>query len=264
MGIVYSYLTAAAMWENFRARLPYLYDPWSETLPPPPTLMHAMIAISILVEGGAILTGFVLVLAGRENIAVAQAISYGICAVIVSIGVSSFLSNRGVGPQDVWRWEAAPPRKPGSWWSTDVIRDGKFLSLLLLGAAGGLVLGLFAHGYVAVLHHIPFSAEIIRKSQEQMARIPNLKVSYAVMAVGFAPFAEEYLFRGLLFRALDREWGGWRAVVGSAAFFAIYHPALSWLPVFLLGTTNALLFKRTGRLMPAVILHMVYNAVVLF
>ena len=52
--------------------------------------MHAMIAISILVEGGAILTGFVLVLAGRENIAVAQAISYGICAVIVSIGVSSF------------------------------------------------------------------------------------------------------------------------------------------------------------------------------
>ncbi|MGC2057262.1 MAG: CPBP family intramembrane glutamic endopeptidase [Candidatus Sulfotelmatobacter sp.] len=97
-----------------------------------------------------------------------------------------------------------------------------------------------------------------------MARIPNLKVSYAVMAVGFAPFAEEYLFRGLLFRALDREWGGWRAVVGSAAFFAIYHPALSWLPVFLLGTTNALLFKRTGRLMPAVILHMVYNAVVLF
>src|SRR5205814_4842428 len=27
MGIVYSYITAAAMWENFRARLPYLYDP---------------------------------------------------------------------------------------------------------------------------------------------------------------------------------------------------------------------------------------------
>jgi membrane protease YdiL (CAAX protease family) len=46
-----------------------------------------------------------------------------------------------------------------------------------------------------------------------------------------APFTEEYLFRGLLFRALDREWGGWRAVVGSAAFFAIYHrhsPGFPW------------------------------------
>jgi len=39
-------------------------------------------------------------------------------------------------------------------------------------------------------------------------------------------FAEEYLFRGLLFRALDRESGGWRAVAGSAAFFAVYHPPL--------------------------------------
>jgi hypothetical protein len=50
VGIVYSYITAAAMWQNFRARLPYLYDPWSEKLPPPPTLMHEMVAISILVE----------------------------------------------------------------------------------------------------------------------------------------------------------------------------------------------------------------------
>jgi membrane protease YdiL (CAAX protease family) len=262
MGIVYSYLTAAAMWQNFRARLPYLYDPWSETLPPPPTLMHAMIAISILVEGGAVLTGFVLVLAGRENIAVAQAISYGICAVIVSVGTQMFLSGRGVLPQDVWRWgQAAQGAAP--WWRVDGIRTGKFLSLLLLGAAGGLGLGLFAHGYVAVLQHIPTSAEIIRRSQEQMAKIPNLKLSYAVMAIGFAPFAEEYLFRGLLFRALDREWGGWRAVVGSAAFFAIYHPALSWPPVALLGIANALLFKKTGRLAPAVVFHMIYNAVVL-
>jgi membrane protease YdiL (CAAX protease family) len=90
-----------------------------------------------------------------------------------------------------------------------------------------------------------------------------LRISYAVIAVAFAPFAEEYLFRGLLFRALDREWGGWRAVVGSAAFFAIYHPPLSWFPVALLGITNALLFKKTGWLAPAVVLHMVYNAVVL-
>jgi membrane protease YdiL (CAAX protease family) len=83
------------------------------------------------------------------------------------------------------------------------------------------------------------------------------------MAIGAAPFAEEYLFRGLLFRALDREWGGWRAVAGSALFFAMYHPVLAWLPVAFLGVANALLFKRTGSLFSAVALHMAYNAVVL-
>jgi membrane protease YdiL (CAAX protease family) len=258
MGIVYSYMTAAAMWENFRARLPYLYDPWSESLPPPPTLMHAMIAISILVEGGAVLTGVMLLLAGSEYILTAQAIAYGVCAVVVSIGVASFLRNRGVRSRDVWRWGTLPQAASKSWWRGTGDRTG-----LLLGAGGGLVLGLFAIGYRTLLQHLPATAEIIRRTQEEMARVPNLKIYYAVMAVGFAPFAEEYLFRGLLFRALDREWGGWRAVIGSAAFFAIYHPPLSWLPVGLLGVTNALLFKKTGRLAPAVILHMVYNAVVL-
>src|SRR6267378_4454810 len=97
-----------------------------------------------------------------------------------------------------------------------------------------------------------------------MAKISGLRASYAIMAVAFAPFAEEYLFRGLVYRALDREWGGWRAVVGSAAFFAIYHPPLSWLPVGLLGVANALIFKKTGRLAPSVALHMIYNLVVLW
>jgi membrane protease YdiL (CAAX protease family) len=133
----------------------------------------------------------------------------------------------------------------------------------MLAAAAGITLGLAAHGYLAALKHIPATAELLRKSQDAMAKLHGLRISYAIMAVGFAPFAEEYLFRGLLYRALDREWGGWTAVVGSAAFFAVYHPAMSWPPVFLLGVCNALIFKKSGRLAPAILLHMVYNAVVL-
>src|ERR1700677_2592388 len=102
----------------------------------------------------------------------------------------------------------------------------------------------------------------MHKSEEQMAKMPGLLTGYTIIAIAFAPFAEEYLSRGLLFRALDREWGGWRAVIGSAAFFAIFHGPLSWLPVGLLGIANALLFKKTGRLEAAVLLHLVYNAVV--
>jgi membrane protease YdiL (CAAX protease family) len=262
MGIVYSYITAAAMWQNFRARLPYLYDPWSEKIPPPPTLMHAMIAISILVEGGAVVTGLLVAFAGPESIAMAMAISYGICAVLVSAGVWNFLSNRGVFLREVWFWDASGMEGNSPWWSGGEIGSSKSFLQILLGVAGGLLLGVLAHGYGMVLQHIPATAEMLRKSQEEMAKVPDLRISFAIMAVLFAPFAEEYLFRGLLYRALDREWGGWRAVVGAAAFFAIYHPALSWLPVGLLGAVNCWLFKKTGRLAPAVVLHMVYNAVV--
>jgi len=263
MGIVYSYITAAAMWQNFRARLPYLYDPWSEKVPPPPTLMHAMIAISIMVEVAAVFTAFVIGLAGRENLAMAQAIGYGLCAIAVSVGVWNFLDGRGVPNRAIWHWESLPAH--GSATDDQAVQRFGIKSLLpyLQGVGGGLLLALLALGYQVVLSHIPFTAEILRKTHEQMAQTPNLRLSLAIMAVGFAPFAEEYLFRGLLFRALDREWGGWRAVLGSAAFFAIYHPALAWFPVALLGTANAILFKKSMRLGPAVVLHMVYNSVVI-
>jgi hypothetical protein len=62
-----------------------------------------MISISILVEGGAVITGIILGLAGRENLALAQAISYGTCALIVSFGVDHFLRERGVLLRDCVR-----------------------------------------------------------------------------------------------------------------------------------------------------------------
>jgi membrane protease YdiL (CAAX protease family) len=138
----------------------------------------------------------------------------------------------------------------------------RILPSLGLGAIAGAALGLFCRGYVAVLHNFSFAAQVIDKSRLQMAD-PAWHISYAIAAVAFAPFAEEYLFRGLLYRALDREWGGWRAIIGSAAFFAIYHPPLAWLPVGLVGVANALIFKKTRSLFPAVVLHMIYNSVVL-
>jgi len=224
--------------------------------------MHAMIAISILVETGAVLTGFIAAIAGRENIAAAQAISYGIAAVAVSIGMSVFLDGRGVPGSEVWRWEPAARDERDSWWRWKGSRQDVIFRLVPLGVAGGIVLALVARSYLAALQHIPAAAEILRKSQEEMVKIQDFKLWMSIGAVVFAPFAEEYLFRGLLYRALDREWGGWRAVVGSAAFFAIYHPPLSWLPVALLGAANSLLFKKTGRLLPAVIVHMTYNAII--
>jgi hypothetical protein len=44
-------------------------------------------------------------------------------------------------------------------------------------------------------------------------------------------------------RALDCEWGGWRAIIGAAAFFAVYQPTLSWAPVAVLGALKAMLDK---------------------
>lgn len=265
VGIVYSWITAAAMWENLRARLPYLYDPWSETLPPPPTLMHAMVSISILIECASVVTGVMFAIGGKESLGIAQGCGYAICAVAVSVGVSNFMSARGVNPEQIWTWRDAANDGPDdvSWFHRYVAANRKDVRWLLYGVAGGVLLALMAHGFLmAAQLLVPSIAETIRTSQEQMRGIPGLATAYAIIAIGFAPFAEEYLFRGLVFRTLDRQWGGWKAICGAAAFFAIYHPPLAWAPVFLVGASNCLLFKRSGRLAPTVVLHMTYNAII--
>lgn len=261
-GVVYSILTAAAMWQNFRYRLPFLADPWSETLPPPPTLLHAMVAISAMVEGVSALSVLALSLFGRGWIAPINAGIYGVCAIMTALAVSRFLWGRGVVQRDIWLWRdgnRAPrtgrPRQQAGMFRVVMIIAG--------GATLGAVLGLVAHFYLSALHWWPSMVQALDEAEKRADALPDARTAYVVMAVGFAPFAEEFLFRGLLYRALDREWGGWRAVVGAGAFFAVYHPALSWAPVAMLGAMNALLFKRTGHLAPAVAAHIAYNAVVL-
>jgi membrane protease YdiL (CAAX protease family) len=274
VGIVFSWITAAAMWQNFRARLPYLYDPWSETLPAPPTLMHAMVAISLLIEGSAVLVTAAVAWAPRQDFALARAMAYAIAATVVFLATSWFLSRRGVEPNQVWTWIDGPPPRVDrnldeylaqpdiSFAEKYGLSGGGLMPTLLLGLGIGLVLGGLAFGYTVVLRHIPALTELLRNAQ-RATQLPGLRVAYAIMAVGFAPFAEEYLFRGLLYRALDRDWGGWRAVLGAAAFFTVYHPLLAWPPVFCVGAVNCLLFKKTRRLLPCIVLHMTYNAVLL-
>ena len=279
VGIVYSYITAAAMWQNFRARLPFLYDPWSERLPSPPTLMHAMVAISILIEAGAVLSGVFVAIFGRGNVGIALTFSYALCAVGTTIGVTRFLENRDVSADRVWLWKPDPPVATAAtrydWLDQPIetfyrryaLNDPGLIVAMLAAAAGGLALGMLGLGYQFLLARLPATRELIEQARQQLSDGSDLRKAYFIMAVFFAPFAEEFLFRGLLFRALDREWKGkwhgWLAILGSAGFFASYHPVLAWPPVFLLGAVNAFMFKKSGKLAPCVLLHMIYNAVVL-
>ncbi len=90
----------------------------------------------------------------------------------------------------------------------------------------------------------------------------------AVMTVVGAPLMEEWLFRGVVFRALDAglspHWGRGGtalAVTLSAAIFAAAHAEWLQLPgLFFLGLVLATLVARTRRLVPAVLTHVGFNA----
>jgi membrane protease YdiL (CAAX protease family) len=262
IGIVFSSLTAAAMWQNLRARLPFLYDPWSERFPTPPTLMHAMIAIACMVEGVAILSALVTGFGGPKSLFMGQAIAYGAGAAVTFAIMHRFLARRGVSFGTIWYW---PPEHESPSKIARTLQEAGLMSSWTAGVVGvcvGVVLGVLAIAYTSILWHVPEIAKLLHQHADTLRNVHGARLCLGLMAIVFAPMAEEYLFRGMLYRALDREWGGWRALVGSAVFFAIYHPPLAWVPVFGVGLVNAYLYKHTGRLAPCVFCHMAYNALV--
>jgi membrane protease YdiL (CAAX protease family) len=87
----------------------------------------------------------------------------------------------------------------------------------------------------------------------------------AIVVLAFvlvAPVAEEIYFRGVVFNAWLRERGANVALYGSAALFAVIHGSVyALLPIFALGLTLAVVYRRTGSLPAAIALHAGFNAI---
>lgn len=87
-----------------------------------------------------------------------------------------------------------------------------------------------------------------------------LSLVAATFLIGIVvPIGEELLFRGVLTTALLRH-GSNRAVVGSALIFASLHGISIIFPAaLLLGLIAGEIYRCSGSIWPAVLVHMVYN-----
>lgn len=85
-------------------------------------------------------------------------------------------------------------------------------------------------------------------------------------AVVAAPLAEEFFFRRVLQGWLEKilpDGDGRTAVAISAALFALAHlgQGLAYVPLFPLGLVLGTIARRTGSIVPCVLLHALFNAV---
>ena len=90
------------------------------------------------------------------------------------------------------------------------------------------------------------------------------KVLIVLMTVVLAPLLEELFYRGLVLRSLERGVPTWAAVVVSGLLFGAMHFQLLQLPgLAAFGIVAGTLAATTGRLGPAVLAHVGFNAVAL-
>ncbi|TAJ18307.1 MAG: CPBP family intramembrane metalloprotease [Planctomycetota bacterium] len=245
--LVLSALLAYALWQRVRDRIPYLLDP-TEAPPPQLGLSDGLLAALAFLA----CNGLALWMLGSTGVGDGQSVLLAfVLAALVTTAASLYLLYRA-GIAGLTETLGIARRIDGAW---------RVWTGVALGVVCGAAAALMALGYFALLQSRPEWARYVEipKHLESLARE---RAVFAILAIGVAPFVEEYLFRGLVFRGMQRSIGTAWAVIGSAAVFASVHPPAGAVPVFALGVCAAFAFQRTGRLWSAIACHLAYNAIV--
>jgi len=131
---------------------------------------------------------------------------------------------------------------------------------LALGVAAGLGLVLVADivtaGQAKVVGPHPEAVAEILKTHKGAT---SFLFDFASVGI-IAPFAEELLFRGVIFAGLAQRLPlGWAAAISGLIFGAAHLDPWSIVPLAIVGTGLALLYRRTGSLWPNIIAHATFN-----
>jgi hypothetical protein len=140
-------------------------------------------------------------------------------------------------------------RRPSSWGRAAAIAVGVIVLVMLTGALlqpfvdPGDEQGLIPEGW-------------------DPGRAGPFAANFVVVAF-LAPVVEELMFRGLGYTLLER-FGRWTAILGTAVAFALAHGLVEGFPLLVLfGAGLAYMRSRVGSIVPGILLHMAFNAVVL-
>lgn len=130
------------------------------------------------------------------------------------------------------------------------------------GVAGGLIVIVWLMGVALQPFVDPEEEQNLIPEGWDPGRAGPFAANFVVVAF-LAPVVEELLFRGLGYTVLER-FGRWAAIVGTAVAFALAHGLLEGFPLLVVfGAGLAYLRSRVGSIVPGILLHMAFNAVVL-
>jgi membrane protease YdiL (CAAX protease family) len=233
--MVLSLLLAFALWQKARDQLPYLLDP-DASPPARVSTSDGLIAVMVFFVAQAVATAVII---GRGQATGALVlVAFSIAgAVTYALMRSVYAKAKTQGVPRIFGENNSP----------------------LSGIAGGLAAAAVAMVYLSVIRSTGMLEEAARDSQSYV----KLGLWVVPLAVIAAPIFEEFIFRGLIYGGLRRSFGIWPATLASAAVFAIVHPPLAVVPVFVLGVCTALVYERTRSLLAPMIVHAVYNACVI-
>jgi membrane protease YdiL (CAAX protease family) len=136
-----------------------------------------------------------------------------------------------------------------------IVALGKVM-FFAMAIAGSVALWHWLFGGTAALER-RMSMQLSDEAQRSGAVTPLATLQFLVLVPFVVPILEELVFRGLLYRAWEKRWGWFPAMIATSVVFALYHPF--FLSAFLASIVYVCLLRRTGTLWAPIIVHGLYN-----
>lgn len=134
---------------------------------------------------------------------------------------------------------------------------------IIIAAGLGLSAWLFNSGVLTLIQNKGLLPSYFAKMEEILSPLSEGSVFIAILTVGIvAPFAEEFLFRGVIYKTLNKNISIKWTIILQAVFFGIFHGNLiQGAYATFLGIIFGFVTYKTKSLIPAIIMHMVNNTI---
>lgn len=234
---------ALGAWQDAERQMPFLLEP---DLAPPPSirLSDGLVAAFLFANLQALLQP-PLQHHFQLELWPAIVLAFALSGTLVGAGALFLLHRRGV---------------PALYDTLGISSGGAARGSVKWGLYGALPAIALASSAVLVIQHSPAlkqaGAELA--AQRGIERGTSL-ASVLVLYVLIAPLCEELIFRGLVYKGLRAALSPAKSVVLASLIFALVHPPVATVPVFLMACCAALAFERSGSLLSPVIVHAAYN-----
>lgn len=134
---------------------------------------------------------------------------------------------------------------------------------IIIGIILGISAWLFNTGALSLVQEAGLFKEHFSIMENILAPVSKGSIFMSLLTVGIiAPFTEEFMFRGVIFKTLNKNISILWTIIIQALFFGLFHGNLiQGIYTTLLGLVFGYITYKTRSLWPAIIMHMVNNTI---
>ena len=136
-------------------------------------------------------------------------------------------------------------------------------SNIIIGIGLGISAWLFNTGFISLVQEVGLLKEHFSIMENMLAPLSEGSILISLLTVGIvAPFTEEFIFRGVIFKTLNKNISILGTIIIQALFFGIFHGNLiQGIYATLLGLVLGYITYRTRSLWPSIIIHIINNTI---